>query len=200
MAVSAMSRRLLRAAGGLRRPSESQPSFTYFPVDCLPHDVLRPDEPTDLREGNLPDATSYERSEDIGQNRRKPRIGAVYPASTKTDSFNTILPSQQFWPSHAEYLLRVCLDFMSTTRFYKGLSHPWASISSPSTYNHAVRPCCSLQEKGIDFDGEANRGRHNLNGKWTHCKAREVCLRGIKETHLMRGGILLQLLIRKHKR
>ncbi|EJK58195.1 hypothetical protein THAOC_21702 [Thalassiosira oceanica] len=35
-----------------RRP---QPSFTYFPVDCLPHDVLRPDEPTDLREGDLPD-------------------------------------------------------------------------------------------------------------------------------------------------
>ncbi|EJK71249.1 hypothetical protein THAOC_07331, partial [Thalassiosira oceanica] len=75
-----------------------KPSFTYFPVDCLPHDVLRPDEPTDLQEGDLPDATSYERSEDIGPNRRKPRIGAVYPASAKMDSFNNDMPSQQFWP------------------------------------------------------------------------------------------------------
>ncbi|EJK56856.1 hypothetical protein THAOC_23171, partial [Thalassiosira oceanica] len=86
-----MSRRRPPAAVG-------KPSFTYFPVDCLPHDVLRPDEPTDLREGDLPDATSYERSEDIGLNRRKPRIGAVYPALAKTDSFNIVLPSQQFWP------------------------------------------------------------------------------------------------------
>ncbi|EJK51817.1 hypothetical protein THAOC_28978 [Thalassiosira oceanica] len=33
-----------------RRPPAAvgKPSFTYFPVDCLPHDVLRPDEPTDL--------------------------------------------------------------------------------------------------------------------------------------------------------
>ncbi|EJK57635.1 hypothetical protein THAOC_22299, partial [Thalassiosira oceanica] len=69
-----------------RRPPAAvgKPSFTYFPVDCLPHDVLRPDEPTDLQEGDLPDATSYERSEDQGPNRRKPRIGAVYPASAKT--------------------------------------------------------------------------------------------------------------------
>ncbi|EJK53639.1 hypothetical protein THAOC_26877 [Thalassiosira oceanica] len=83
-----------------RRPPAAvgKPSFTYFPVDCLPHDVLRPDEPTDLREGDLPDATSYERSEDIGPKRRKQRIGAVYPASAKTDSFNIVLPSQQFWP------------------------------------------------------------------------------------------------------
>ena len=50
------------------------------------------------------------------------------------------------------------------------------------------------------IDGEANRGRHNLNGKWTHCKAKDVCLRGIKKTYLMKGGILLQLLIKKHKR
>ncbi|EJK64921.1 hypothetical protein THAOC_14290, partial [Thalassiosira oceanica] len=84
-----------------RRPPAAvgKPSFTYFPVDCLPHDVLRPDEPTDLREGDLPDATSYERSEDIGPKRRKQRIGAVYPASAKTDSFNIVLPSQQFWPA-----------------------------------------------------------------------------------------------------
>ncbi|EJK69342.1 hypothetical protein THAOC_09411 [Thalassiosira oceanica] len=54
-----------------------KPSFTYFPVDCLPHDVWRPDEPTDLRDGDLPDATPCERSEDHGPNRRKPRIGAA---------------------------------------------------------------------------------------------------------------------------
>ncbi|EJK71384.1 hypothetical protein THAOC_07185 [Thalassiosira oceanica] len=32
-----------------------KPIFTYFPVDYLPHDRLRRDEPTDLREGDLPD-------------------------------------------------------------------------------------------------------------------------------------------------
>ncbi|EJK66912.1 hypothetical protein THAOC_12117, partial [Thalassiosira oceanica] len=83
-----------------RRPPAAvgKPSFTYFPVDCLPDDVWRPDEPTDLRDGDLPDATPYERSEDHGPNRRKPRIGAVHLASAKTDSFNIVLPSQQFWP------------------------------------------------------------------------------------------------------
>ncbi|EJK63843.1 hypothetical protein THAOC_15481 [Thalassiosira oceanica] len=71
-----------------RRPPAAvgKPSFTYFPVDCLPHDVLRPDEPTDLREGDLPDATSYERSEDIGPNRRNLRIGAVCPALSRNES------------------------------------------------------------------------------------------------------------------
>ncbi|EJK55829.1 hypothetical protein THAOC_24390 [Thalassiosira oceanica] len=83
-----------------RRPPAAvgKPSFAYFPVDYLPHDVWRPDEPTDLRDGDLPDATPYERSEDIGPNCRKPRIGAVYLALAKTDSFNIVLPSQQFWP------------------------------------------------------------------------------------------------------
>ncbi|EJK65761.1 hypothetical protein THAOC_13349 [Thalassiosira oceanica] len=85
-----------------RRPPAAvgKPSFAYFPVDYLPHDVLRPDEPTDLREREISPlhATSYERSEDIGPKRRKQRIGAVYPASAKTDSFNIVLPSQQFWP------------------------------------------------------------------------------------------------------
>ncbi|EJK68388.1 hypothetical protein THAOC_10438 [Thalassiosira oceanica] len=83
-----------------RRPPAAvgKPSFTYFPVDCLPHDVLRPDEPTDLREGDLPDATSPERSEHHGPKRWNRKIGAVYPASAKTDSFNIVLPSQQFWP------------------------------------------------------------------------------------------------------
>ncbi|EJK52037.1 hypothetical protein THAOC_28737 [Thalassiosira oceanica] len=68
-----------------------KPSFAYFPVDYhLPH--------ADLRGGDLPDATPpYERSEDIGPNRRKPRIGAVRLASAKTDPFIIILPSQQFW-------------------------------------------------------------------------------------------------------
>ncbi|EJK44972.1 hypothetical protein THAOC_36446 [Thalassiosira oceanica] len=73
-----------------------KPSFAYFPVDYLPHDLWRPDEPTDLREGDLPDATSYERSEDVRPNRRNPRIGAVCLASAKTDCFDFILHSQQF--------------------------------------------------------------------------------------------------------
>ncbi|EJK56546.1 hypothetical protein THAOC_23546 [Thalassiosira oceanica] len=75
-----------------------KPSFTYFPVDCLPHDVWRPDEPTDLRDGDLPDATPCERSEDHGPNRRKPSIGAVRLASAKMEFFDIFLPSQQFWP------------------------------------------------------------------------------------------------------
>ncbi|EJK52459.1 hypothetical protein THAOC_28261 [Thalassiosira oceanica] len=90
-----MSRRLCRAAGGLGKPS-----FAYFPVDYLPHDVWRPDEPTDLRDGGdiSPLHTPYERSEDHGPNRRNPRNRAVRLASAKTDSFNIVLPSQQFWP------------------------------------------------------------------------------------------------------
>ncbi|EJK66440.1 hypothetical protein THAOC_12644 [Thalassiosira oceanica] len=47
-------------------------SFAYFPVDYLPGDVCRPDEPTDLRERNLPNATSYEKSEYTLTNRRNP--------------------------------------------------------------------------------------------------------------------------------
>lgn len=83
-----------------RRPPAAvgKPSFACFSVDYLPHDVWRPDEPTNLRERNLPDATSYERSEDIGPNRRNPRNQVVRLASAKTDSFDIILPSQQFWP------------------------------------------------------------------------------------------------------
>ena len=75
-----------------------KPSFAYFPVDYLPDDVWRPDEPTDLRDEDLPDATMYERSEDHGPHRRNPRDRAVRLASAKTDSFNIVLPSQQFWP------------------------------------------------------------------------------------------------------
>ncbi|EJK55944.1 hypothetical protein THAOC_24256 [Thalassiosira oceanica] len=62
-----------------RRPPAAvgKPIFTYFPVDCLPHDVLRPDEPTDLRERYLLDATPYERSEDIGITLRNPRNDAI---------------------------------------------------------------------------------------------------------------------------
>ncbi|EJK66141.1 hypothetical protein THAOC_12951, partial [Thalassiosira oceanica] len=69
-----------------------KPSFTYFPVDCLPHDVWRPDEPTDLRDGDLPDATPCERSEDHGPNRRKPRIGAVGGTARKKKSH--LLPAR----------------------------------------------------------------------------------------------------------
>ena len=79
-----MSRRRPPAAVG-------KPSFACFPVDYLPHDVWRPDEPTDLLEGDLPDATSYKRSKDIGPNRRNLRIGAVRLASAKTDSFHIVL-------------------------------------------------------------------------------------------------------------
>ncbi|EJK55369.1 hypothetical protein THAOC_24904 [Thalassiosira oceanica] len=97
MAVSAMSLCLLRAAGGLRRPSESRalPTFlsTVYLMMCCGLTS-----PTDLREGDLPDATSPERSEHHGPKRWNRKIGAVYPASAKTDSFNIVLPSQQFWP------------------------------------------------------------------------------------------------------
>ncbi|EJK67027.1 hypothetical protein THAOC_11987 [Thalassiosira oceanica] len=46
---------------GRRRPPAAvgKPSFAYFPVDYLPHDVWRPDEPTDFRERYLLDATPY---------------------------------------------------------------------------------------------------------------------------------------------
>ena len=79
------SRRQPPAAAG-------KPSFAYIPVDYLPHDVWRPDGPTDFLEGDLPDATSYKRSEDIGPNRRNPRVGAVRLVSAKPDSFAGFLP------------------------------------------------------------------------------------------------------------
>ncbi|EJK61439.1 hypothetical protein THAOC_18074, partial [Thalassiosira oceanica] len=62
-----------------RRPPAAvgKPSFAYFPVDYLPDDVCRPDEPTDLRERYLLDATPYERSEDIGITLRNPRNDAI---------------------------------------------------------------------------------------------------------------------------
>ncbi|EJK51734.1 hypothetical protein THAOC_29070 [Thalassiosira oceanica] len=94
MIASAISRRSCRAAGG------GKPSFaTYFPVDYLPHDVLRPDEPTtDFRERYLLDATPYKRSEDDGITLRNPRNNAIPLASAEMDSFDIILLSQQFWP------------------------------------------------------------------------------------------------------
>ncbi|EJK73779.1 hypothetical protein THAOC_04579 [Thalassiosira oceanica] len=57
-----------------RRPPAAvgKPSFAYFPVDYLPDDVCQPDEPTDLREQNLPNATSYEKPEYTLTNRRNP--------------------------------------------------------------------------------------------------------------------------------
>ncbi|EJK45543.1 hypothetical protein THAOC_35839, partial [Thalassiosira oceanica] len=66
-----------------RRPPAAigKPSFAYFPVDYLPDDVCRPDEPTDLRERYLPDATPYERSEDIGITLRNPSMSGVAAAA-----------------------------------------------------------------------------------------------------------------------
>ena len=83
-----------------RRPPAAvgKPSFAYFPVDYLLHDVWRPDEPTDLRERYLLDATPYERSEDIGITLRNPRNDAIPLASTEMEFFDIVLPSQQFWP------------------------------------------------------------------------------------------------------
>ena len=58
-----------------------KPSFAYFPVDYLLHDVWRPDEPTDFRERYLLDATPYERSEDNDITLRNPRNNAIHLAS-----------------------------------------------------------------------------------------------------------------------
>ncbi|EJK51737.1 hypothetical protein THAOC_29066 [Thalassiosira oceanica] len=72
-----------------RRPAAARkPSFAYFPVDYLPHDVLWPDEPTDFRERYLLDATPYERSEDNGITLRNPRNNAIHLASAEMDSFD----------------------------------------------------------------------------------------------------------------
>ncbi|EJK66459.1 hypothetical protein THAOC_12624 [Thalassiosira oceanica] len=68
-----------------RRPPAAvgKPSFAYFPVDYLLHDVWRPDEPTDFRERYLLDATPYERSEDNGITLRNPRNDAIHLAKLK---------------------------------------------------------------------------------------------------------------------
>ena len=83
-----------------RRPPAAvgKPSFACFPVDYLPHDVWRPDEPTNFRERDLLDATPYERSEDIGLTLRNPRNNAIRLASPEIDSFDIILLTKQFWP------------------------------------------------------------------------------------------------------
>ena len=75
-----------------------KPRFAYFSVDYLPDDVWRPDEPLDLRDGFLPDAKSYKRSEDNVINRRKSRNGYIPSALAKIELFHIILLSQQFWP------------------------------------------------------------------------------------------------------
>ncbi|EJK76934.1 hypothetical protein THAOC_01271, partial [Thalassiosira oceanica] len=79
MIASAMSRRSCRAAAGLRRPSES-PALRLLSRRLstgLLDDACRPDEPTGFPDLFLPDATSPERSEDHGPNRRNPRNLAV---------------------------------------------------------------------------------------------------------------------------
>ncbi|EJK46147.1 hypothetical protein THAOC_35196, partial [Thalassiosira oceanica] len=71
------------ASGGRRKPS-----FAYFPVDYLPDDVWRPDEPTDLREQNLPNATSYENSEDTHTNAPPESSGeSLEPPRISEDGF-----------------------------------------------------------------------------------------------------------------
>ncbi|EJK48348.1 hypothetical protein THAOC_32865 [Thalassiosira oceanica] len=56
------------AASGGRRKAE----LCLLSRRLSPDDVWQPDEPTDLRERNLPNATSYERSEDTLTNHRNP--------------------------------------------------------------------------------------------------------------------------------
>ncbi|EJK46361.1 hypothetical protein THAOC_34973 [Thalassiosira oceanica] len=93
-----MSRRSLRAAGGLRRPSESRALPTFLSTIYLMMMCAGLRSQPILRHGDLRDSMAYERSEGMGPNRRNPRIGAVYLASAKTDSFDIVLLSQQFWP------------------------------------------------------------------------------------------------------
>ncbi|EJK57136.1 hypothetical protein THAOC_22854 [Thalassiosira oceanica] len=79
MIASAISRCSCRVAGGRRK----SPSFAYSPVDYLPHDVLRPDEPTDFRERYLLNATPHERSEDNGIILRNAKNNAIPVASAR---------------------------------------------------------------------------------------------------------------------
>ncbi|EJK59082.1 hypothetical protein THAOC_20740 [Thalassiosira oceanica] len=94
--VSALPRPSCRAAGGLRQPPESR-AFPASRSTIYLDNVCSPSEPTDLRERNLPNATSYDllrkirrpwlqppESEDWG---RPPHVGE--------DGF---LPYRQFWP------------------------------------------------------------------------------------------------------
>ncbi|EJK75514.1 hypothetical protein THAOC_02760 [Thalassiosira oceanica] len=98
MIPSAMSRRSCQAAGGLRPAAVGKPSFAYFSVDYLLDDVCRPDEPTDFPDIFLLDATSHERSEEHGPNRRNLRNRAVCLASTEIEFFDIVLAGNQFWP------------------------------------------------------------------------------------------------------
>ncbi|EJK73226.1 hypothetical protein THAOC_05155, partial [Thalassiosira oceanica] len=121
-----------------RRPPAAvgKPSFPRFKVDCLPHDVLRPDEPTDLREGDLPDATSYERSEDIGPKRRKQRIGAVYPASVFGAKLTDISPPLALGRNRVEFYPLAKIDDKrkgSTLAVYHGDPMTISSDVAPKT-------------------------------------------------------------------
>ena len=75
MIASAMSRRSLRAAGGLLRPSESRAFLASRSTIYLDDACRFEPRPLDLREGDLHGARTYGRSEDICTNLRKPKIG-----------------------------------------------------------------------------------------------------------------------------
>ncbi|EJK77321.1 hypothetical protein THAOC_00854 [Thalassiosira oceanica] len=82
-------------ASGGRRKAE----LCLFSVDYLLDDVVcRPDEPTDFPDLFLLNATSHERSEDHGPNRRNLRNRAVRLASMEMEFFDIVLAGNQFWP------------------------------------------------------------------------------------------------------
>ena len=106
MIVSTMSRRLLRAAGGLRRPPESRALPTFPSTIYLMMCGGLTSQPT--FESDLLDATPYERSEDIGLTLRNPRNNAIRLASPEMDSFDIILLSKQISAVKRAFYVRTC--------------------------------------------------------------------------------------------
>ncbi|EJK68546.1 hypothetical protein THAOC_10261 [Thalassiosira oceanica] len=87
MIASAMSRRSLRPAGGLRQPSESRAFLASRHVRFEPR-------PLDFRERDLPNATAYGGSEGIYNNLRNPRNDAIRLAPASPYSFGVALRSK----------------------------------------------------------------------------------------------------------
>ena len=103
MIATAMSRRSIRAAGGLRRPSQSHSSPT-FPLTIYLMMCAGPNSQPIFATRFLPDATSYKRSEDNCPQLWNPRIWASLSASVKRERFHIFLISEQFWP------VKVCVS------------------------------------------------------------------------------------------
>ncbi|EJK61654.1 hypothetical protein THAOC_17816, partial [Thalassiosira oceanica] len=140
-----------------RRPPAAvgKPSFAYFPVDYLLHDVWRPDEPTDFRERYLLDATPYERSEDNGITLRNPRNNAIPLASAEMDFFDIILLTKQFWPVYGamDPLLAYTLALIHLLACYTPRGSGKTTWEPTSSSTPTATPCFRAEIVGFEPPG-----------------------------------------------